>query len=67
MARTPPDSDQNWSAVDRREESPEQVRLPAWGWLAAAVGLAFWLRGPLAGLVDGPAVGCGCQVSGHLR
>jgi uncharacterized membrane protein YraQ (UPF0718 family) len=57
MARTLPDSDQDWSAVDRREEPPEQVRLPAWGWLAAAFGLAFWLRGPLAGLVDGPALG----------
>ena len=56
MARTLPESDQNWSAVDRREESPEQVHLPAWGWLALAVGLAFWLRGPLAGLLDGPAV-----------
>jgi uncharacterized protein len=57
MARTLPESDRDWSAVDRREESPEQVRLPAWGWLAAAVGLAFWLRGPLAGLLDGPALG----------
>jgi uncharacterized membrane protein YraQ (UPF0718 family) len=57
MARTLPESDQDWSALNRREESPEQVRLPAWGWLAAAFGLAFWLRGPLAGLLDGPAVG----------
>jgi uncharacterized membrane protein YraQ (UPF0718 family) len=57
MARTLSEDDQDWPAVDRREESPEQVRLPAWGWLAAAFGLAFWLRGPLAGLLDGPALG----------
>ena len=57
MARTLPDSDQDWSAVDRREEPPGQVHLPAWGWLAAAFGLAFWLRGPLTGLLDGPALG----------
>jgi uncharacterized protein len=57
MARTLFEDDQDWPAVDRREESPEQVRLPAWGWLAVAFGLAFWLRGPLTGLLDGPALG----------
>ena len=57
MARTLSEDDQDWPAVDQREESPEQVRLPAWGWLAVAFGLAFWLRGPLDGLLDGPALG----------
>jgi uncharacterized protein len=57
MARTLSEDDQDWPAVDQREESPEQVRLPAWAWLAVAFGLAFWLRGPVAGLLDGPALG----------
>jgi uncharacterized membrane protein YraQ (UPF0718 family) len=33
------------------------VSLPAWGWLALALVLAWWLRGPFAGLLDGPALG----------
>ena len=57
MARTLPEHDQDWSDVDRREEPPERVSLPAWGWLALAFVLAFYLRGPLATLLDGPALG----------
>jgi hypothetical protein len=57
MARTLPEDDQDWSDVQRPEESPEPVSLPAWGWLALAFVLAFYLRGPLASLLDGPALG----------
>ena len=57
MARTLPEDDQDWSDVHRREEPPERVSLPAWGWLGLAFVLAFYLRGPLAGLLDGPALG----------
>jgi uncharacterized membrane protein YraQ (UPF0718 family) len=57
MARTLPRDDQDWSDIHRREEPPERVTLPAWSWLALAFVLAFWLRGPLATLLDGPALG----------
>ena len=57
MARTLPEDDQDWSDVHRREESPERVGLPAWGWLGLAFVFAFYLRGPLARLLDGPALG----------
>jgi uncharacterized membrane protein YraQ (UPF0718 family) len=57
MARTLSEDDQDWPDVARRDESPEQVRFPAWGWLALVFVLAWWLRGPLAGLLDGPALG----------
>jgi uncharacterized membrane protein YraQ (UPF0718 family) len=57
MARTLSEDDQDWLDVARREESPERVSLPAWGWLALALVLAWWLRGPFAGLLDGPALG----------
>jgi uncharacterized membrane protein YraQ (UPF0718 family) len=56
MARTLSEDDQDWPAVDQREESPEGVSLPAWGWLGLAFVLAFYLRGLLAGLLDGPAL-----------
>jgi uncharacterized protein len=57
MARTLPKDDQDWSDVRRPEEPPERVSLPAWGWLGLAFVLAFYLRGPLARLLDGPALG----------
>ena len=57
MARTLPEDDRDWSDLDRREEPPERVSLPAWGWLVVAFVLAFYLRGPLASLLDGPALG----------
>jgi uncharacterized membrane protein YraQ (UPF0718 family) len=57
MARTLPQDDQDWTDLGRREESPERVTLPAPGWLALAFLLAFYLRGPLARLLDGPALG----------
>jgi hypothetical protein len=57
MARTLPEDDQDWTDVHRREEPPERVSLPAWGWLGLAFVLAFYLRGPLARLLDGPALG----------
>ena len=57
MARTLSEDDQDWLDVARREESPERVSLPAWGWLALALVLAWCLRGPFAGLLDGPALG----------
>jgi uncharacterized protein len=57
MARALPEGDQDWSDVQRREESPERVSLPAWGRLVLAFVVAFWLRGPLASLLDGPALG----------
>ena len=37
MARTLSEDDQDWLDVARREESPERVSLPAWGWLALAL------------------------------
>jgi uncharacterized membrane protein YraQ (UPF0718 family) len=57
MARTLPQDDQDWTDLNRREESPERVTLPPFGWLALAFLLAFYLRGPLAILLDGPALG----------
>jgi uncharacterized membrane protein YraQ (UPF0718 family) len=57
MARTLPEDDRDWSDAQRREESPEGVSLPAWGWLGLALVVAFYLRGPLASLLDGPALG----------
>jgi uncharacterized protein len=57
MTRTLSNDDQDWPDVAGREESPEQVRLPAWGRLALVLVLAWWLRGPFAGLLDGPALG----------
>jgi uncharacterized membrane protein YraQ (UPF0718 family) len=57
MARTRPHDDQDWSDVDQREEAPERVTLPAFGWLALTFLLALYLRGPLARLLDGPALG----------
>jgi uncharacterized membrane protein YraQ (UPF0718 family) len=57
MARTLPEDDQDWSDAQRQEEPPERVSLPAWGWLALAFVLAFYLRAPLASLLDGPALG----------
>src|SRR5215211_5481738 len=57
MARILPHDDQDWSDVNRREEPPERVTLPAWGWLALAFVAAFYLRGPLATLLDDPALG----------
>jgi uncharacterized membrane protein YraQ (UPF0718 family) len=57
MARTLPEDVQAWSEVPRWEEPPERVTVPAWLWLALAVVLAFYLRRPLAGLLDGPALG----------
>jgi hypothetical protein len=55
-ARTLSDSDQELVGCRPAGGVAEQLGLPAWGWLAAAVGLAFWLRGPLAAMVDGPTV-----------
>ncbi|HWD44615.1 MAG TPA: hypothetical protein VHM23_13060, partial [Actinomycetota bacterium] len=57
MARTLPEDDQDWSDVQAREESPERVSLPAWGWLGLAFVVAFYLRRPLASLLDGPGLG----------
>jgi uncharacterized membrane protein YraQ (UPF0718 family) len=57
MARTLPTDDRDWSDAQPREEPPERVSLPAWGWLALVFVLAFYLRGPLAALLDGPALG----------
>jgi hypothetical protein len=64
MARTLPEHDQDWSDVDRREEPPERVSLPAWGWLGLAFVLAFYLRGPLATLLDGPNSLIVCRTDG---
>ena len=52
-----PQDDQDWSDIHRREEPAERVSLPAWGWLGLAFVVAFWLLGPLAALLDGPALG----------
>jgi uncharacterized protein len=57
MARTLPEDDQDWSAVPQREEPPERVTVPAWAWLGLIFALVFSLRGPLASLLDGPALG----------
>jgi uncharacterized protein len=55
----PPASSQEEDWVDlagERDQHPERVSLPVWSWLVLVFALALYLRAPLAGLLDGPAL-----------